>query len=66
VHELTKCTAKLFSTPTKPEGQKIKVFAVDKMRRHGLSCPTSLREGLARTIAWYEAHYRDQSDHIRL
>ena len=36
------------------------------MRSHSLSCPTTLRDGLARTVDWYEANYRKQSDHIRL
>lgn len=66
VHELTKCTAKLVFDSTKPEGQKIKIFAVDKLHKHGLTCSTSLRDGLARTIAWFEAHYKDTSDGIRL
>ncbi|MDD3371457.1 MAG: NAD-dependent epimerase/dehydratase family protein [Alphaproteobacteria bacterium] len=66
VHELTKCTAKLIFDSSKPEGQKVKIFAVDRMQGHGLSCPTTLRDGLARTIAWYEANYRTGGGCIRL
>lgn len=66
VHKLTKCTSKLVFDATKPEGQKIKIFAVDKMRQHGLSCPTSLRDGLERTIAWFGQNYKSNGDGIRL
>ncbi|MCD6360391.1 MAG: GDP-L-fucose synthase [Armatimonadetes bacterium] len=44
----------------KPEGQIEKVFDVTRMREVlGFECETSLRDGLARTIAWYEANYPD-------
>lgn len=51
---------------SKPDGQMVKIFSVERMRELGLHCPTSLRDGLKRTIAWFAAHYPDQSDGLRL
>lgn len=51
---------------TKPDGQMVKIFEVSKMKSLGLSCPTSLRDGLKRTIAWFEKHYDKRTDGIRL
>jgi len=48
---------------SKPDGQMFKRFDVMRMEEWlGYRCPTSLREGLASTIAWFEQHY----DHARL
>lgn len=52
--------------PDKPEGQMVKIFSVDKMRSLGLEATTGLREGLQKTIAWFEANYSFGSDRIRL
>jgi GDP-L-fucose synthase len=49
-----------------PDGQKIKTFDVALLGSLGLSCPTSLREGLQRTARWFCAHYESRSDGIRL
>ncbi|MBM3450328.1 MAG: NAD-dependent epimerase/dehydratase family protein [Armatimonadetes bacterium] len=38
---------------SKPEGQSVKIFDVRRLRALGLSCATSLRDGLAHTVAWY-------------
>ena len=51
---------------SKPDGQMVKIFDTTKMEKMGLSCPTSLREGLSRTIAWFEANYDKRGDGIRL
>lgn len=50
----------------KPDGQMVKVFDVTRMRSLGLSCDTSPRDGLARTIDWLTTHYRERTDGIRL
>ena len=50
----------------KPDGQMIKIFATDRLASLGLACSTPLGEGLARTIAWFQAHYADASDGLRL
>jgi len=43
--------------PSKPDGAARKVLDVRRMRRVlGWSPPTALRDGLARTVAWYRAH----------
>jgi GDP-L-fucose synthase len=44
---------------TYPDGQMVKIFSVEKLGSFGKSCPTSLKEGLRKTIAWYEANYPD-------
>ncbi len=51
---------------SKPDGQMVKIFDVTRMKSLGLSCPTPLREGLKRTIAWFEKNYDIRSDGIRL
>ena len=43
---------------SKPDGQMFKGFDVTRMHEQlGYRCPTTLREGLTRTIAWFEQHY---------
>src|SRR5204862_3234885 len=37
---------------TKPDGQRVKIFSVERLHALGLDCPTSLRDGLERTIRW--------------
>jgi GDP-L-fucose synthase len=50
----------------KPDGQKIKIFDVERMKQLGLSAPTSLDEGLKKTIAWFTRNYAGRSDGLRL
>ena len=51
---------------SKPDGQMLKIFDVTNMKHLGLSCSTSLREGLKRTISWFKKNYDNRSDGIRL
>ena len=51
---------------SKPNGQLTKIFDTKKLNDLGLICPTSLNEGLSKTIDWFENNYRDKSDRIRL
>jgi GDP-L-fucose synthase len=51
---------------SKPDGQMVKIFDVARLRGLGLSCPTTLSEGLAKTIAWFQTHYESRSDGLRL
>jgi GDP-L-fucose synthase len=51
---------------SKPDGQLVKIFDVTEMQRLGLTCPTPLRDGLRRTIAWFAHHYDGRTDGIRL
>lgn len=50
----------------KPDGQMIKIFDVTRLNSLGLSCSTSLAEGLRKTIAWFSEHYESGTDGIRL
>lgn len=50
----------------RPDGQMVKVFAVDRLRSLGLDCPTSLEDGLRKTVAWFSANRPGRSDGIRL
>ncbi len=54
VRELTGYQGELDWDPSKPDGQIDKIFAVNRMKELGLSCPTPLREGLQHTIKWFE------------
>lgn len=44
---------------TKPDGQMDKIFDVTRLRSLGLSCLTTLEEGLRRTVAWFETARRE-------
>jgi nucleoside-diphosphate-sugar epimerase len=67
IKELVETVAELVNYPgrvrwdtTKPDGQMLKGFDVTRMReRLGFTCRTSLREGLKKTIAWFEANRVD-------
>ena len=51
---------------SKPDGQMVKIFDTRRMATLGLSCDTTLREGLTRTIAWFARHYAERGDGLRL
>ncbi len=73
IRELTLLVAESVGYPgrivwdtSKPEGQKVKIFDTTRMRRLGLSCPTSLEEGIRRTAAWFMENYATGGDGLRL
>jgi GDP-L-fucose synthase len=39
---------------SKPDGQPVKIFDVQRLRGLGLRCPTRLEDGLRRTVDWFE------------
>jgi GDP-L-fucose synthase len=51
---------------TKPDGQLVKIFSVDRLKSLGLSCDTPLRDGLRPTIEWFARNYDARSDGLRL
>lgn len=51
---------------SKPNGQMVKIFSVDRLAGLGLGCNTPLEDGLGKTIRWLEQNYVPQSDGIRL
>jgi GDP-L-fucose synthase len=66
VRELTGYPGEIVWDASKPDGQMEKIFDVSRMRSLGLACPTSLREGLRRTVDWFAANYESRGDGIRL
>ena len=66
VQELTGFSGEIRWDTSKPEGQVVKIFDVARMKQLGIDCATSLRDGLRRTIRWFEANYDDRGDGIRL
>jgi len=66
IRELTGFPGEIAWDPAKPDGQLEKIFDVTRMKQLGLSCPTSLRDGLQRTIRWFEANYATRGDGLRL
>jgi GDP-L-fucose synthase len=50
----------------KPDGQMVKIFDVTRLKSLGLECPTSLADGLTKTIAWFKANYETRGDGMRL
>jgi GDP-L-fucose synthase len=66
IRELTGFSGEIVWDTTKPDGQMEKIFDVSRMKALGLSCPTSLREGLTRTIDWLALNYQSAGDGLRL
>jgi GDP-L-fucose synthase len=58
IHAVSGYTGKMTWNPDKPDGAPLKVLDVTRMKQvlDGWTPPTSLREGLAKTIAWYRAN----------
>ncbi len=65
IAELTGFEGRIEWDRSRPDGQRVKVFDTTRLRAQGLDCPTPLREGLRRTIAWFSACYDDCSDGLR-
>jgi GDP-L-fucose synthase len=55
--ELTGYSGKITWDASKPDGKILKIFDNSKMKEPGLDCPTPLRDGLRRTIDWFEENY---------
>jgi GDP-L-fucose synthase len=51
---------------SKPDGQMVKIFSNERMKALGLSCDTSLQEGLGRTISWFAQNYDSRGEGLRL
>jgi GDP-L-fucose synthase len=66
VRELSGFSGEIVWDTTKPDGQMTKIFGVERMRQLGICCPTTLEQGLKRTIEWYRANCGKASDGIRL
>lgn len=64
VKELVGYTGQIVWDTTKPDGQMVKIFDTKRMKDLGLSCPTTLREGLKKTIDWFAKNY--QTGNVRL
>ncbi len=57
IQDLTGFRGQLQWNTSKPDGQMVKVLDATRMTQHlGWTPPTSLREGLAKTIKWYRAN----------
>jgi GDP-L-fucose synthase len=66
VKELTGFRGDIRWDTTKPDGQLVKIFGVQRMRALGLSCGTPLLDGLRCTIDWFERNRASGGDGIRL
>ncbi|RMD68345.1 MAG: GDP-L-fucose synthase [Cyanobacteria bacterium J149] len=66
IKEVTGFAGKLSWDTTKPDGQMIKIFDVSRLNSFGLSCDTSLKNGLEKTFAWLSQNYQNKTDGIRL
>ena len=66
IRELTGFEGEIDWDTSKPDGQKIKIFAVDRLKGLGLSCDTPIEVGLEKTIAWFAKNYEDRGDGLRL
>jgi len=60
ISELVGYSGRIVWDTTKPDGQMRKVFDTRRMKDLlGFECRTSLREGLKKTIAWFEENYQN-------
>lgn len=66
IRELTGFRGEIQWDATKPDGQLVKIFDVARMTALGLSCSTSLPEGLRKTIEWFRMNYDSQGDGLRV
>jgi GDP-L-fucose synthase len=66
IRELTGFAGEIAWDASKPDGQLEKIFDVTRMKALGLACPTSLREGLRKTIDWFARNYASAGDGLRL
>lgn len=58
VAELAGYDGRILWDSSKPDGQMAKGFDVTRMKSWlGYECRTPLREGLRKTLAWFESHY---------
>ena len=46
---------------SKPDGQIDKIFSVERLHKLGLQCPTTLKDGLRKTVAWFLAARKEGS-----
>jgi GDP-L-fucose synthase len=44
---------------SKPDGQMIKVFSINKLSTLGLKCDTTLEQGLQKTYKWFLKNYNN-------
>ncbi len=63
VHDVTGFRGKLVWNTDKPDGALMKVLDVARLTAvlDGWTAPTNLRDGLAKTVAWYRAH-KEEAD----
>lgn len=66
IAELVGYAGEIFWDTSKPDGQMVKIYSVERMRSLGLSCETPIKEGLKRTIDWFSANYACRGDGLRL
>jgi len=53
VKKVTEFQGEIKWDTSKPDGQMDKIFSVERLHELGLSCDTTLEEGLRRTLAWF-------------
>ena len=66
IAELTGFVGQIKWDSSKPDGQMVKIFSVERLKSLGLSCQTPLIEGLRRTISWFSQNYKTGGDGLRL
>jgi len=66
IREFTGYDGDIHWDSTKPEGQLVKIFSADRMHALGLKASTSLRDGIQRTITWFQRNYDGATDGLRL
>jgi GDP-L-fucose synthase len=57
IAELVGYKGKIEWNTQQPDGQMEKIFSTEKLHSLGLKCDTPLKEGLTKTIKWFEENY---------
>ncbi|MCX6348429.1 MAG: GDP-L-fucose synthase [Candidatus Aureabacteria bacterium] len=57
VRELVGYPGRIVWDASRPDGKIFKIFSNRKLKKLGLDCPTSLKDGMKKTIDWFAANY---------
>jgi GDP-L-fucose synthase len=66
IKEATAFDGEIFWDTSLKDGQMVKILDTGRLSALGLSCPTSLRDGIARTVDWFSSNYSRRPQALRL
>jgi GDP-L-fucose synthase len=66
IREATGFEGEIAWDPSRPDGQLVKTLDTGRLNALGLSCPTPLCDGIARTVDWFSTSYARRPKALRL